>query len=252
MGWSYGFWKGKFYPEDSASTDYLRFYASRFNTVEVDNTFYRIPRVQTVEEWKQQTPARFTFSLKFPQKITHIKMLKNCQEETTVFLNHVEKLQEKLGVLLLQFPPLFRQQHFTLLKDYLQSLPKEHHYAVEVRNKSLLNEEVYSLLRSHNVALAWADAAKMPLVNEATADFLYVRWEGDRKTVNGTMGKTEADRINQIQAWAEKLKPVLDSETHVFGYFSKYYSGFPPSDVGELLRRLQPAYLAAEEDSACT
>jgi uncharacterized protein YecE (DUF72 family) len=238
MGWSYGFWKGGFYPQDLASKDFLTYYAERFNSVEVDNTFYKIPRTQTVIDWKQQAPTGFLFSLKFPQKITHIKMLKDCQDETRVFLEHVGLLEENLGVLLLQFPPMFRQEHFPLLAAYLKALPKEFRYAVEVRNKALLNEALFALLKERNVALALVDSAKMPLVTEKTADFVYVRWEGDRKIVTGTLGKPEADRTVQIQQWADKLKPLLERQLPVFGYFSKYYSGFPPSDVQKFLRQV--------------
>ena len=236
MGWSYSFWKPNFYPQDLTSKEFLAYYSKHLNTVEVDSTFYRIPRTETVTEWKQQTPNGFLFSLKFPQKITHIKMLKDTEEETRVFLERVDLLEEKLGVLLLQFPPMFRQEHFPLLKNYLATLPKGYRYAVEVRNKSLLNPELYSLLREHNVALAWVDAAKMPLAAEETADFIYVRWEGDRKTVTGTLGKIEIDRSEQIKAWAQKLQPLLKQGTPIFGYFSKYYSGFPTQDAVELIR----------------
>jgi len=239
MGWSYDFWKGSFYPATLAAKEFLACYAAQFRTVEVDSTFYRIPRIQTVNEWREQTPRDFLFSLKFPQVITHVKMLSDCEEETRVFLDRVSLLGEKLGALLLQFPPMFRQQHVPSLRDYLESLPDKHRYAVEVRNKSLLSESVYSLLRDHNVASAWVDTPKMPLSNELTADFAYVRWEGDRKTVTGTLGRTETDRTRDIQAWADRLKPLLDGGTEVFGYFSKYYSGYPPSDAKTLLEHLR-------------
>jgi len=239
MGWSYGFWKGGFYPENLKSRDFLSYYAKRFSSVEVDSTFYRIPTAKTIADWKQQTPDAFKFSLKFPAMITHIKMLKNCQEETRVFLDRLSELNEKLGVLLLQFPPIFRQQHLPLLAEYLKTLPKNRRYAIEVRNKSLLNEDVYALLRDSNVALAWVDAAKMPLITEATADFVYLRLEGDRKAVTGTFGKTEADRTGGIREWSAKLETLVNGGTDVFGYFSKYYSGFPPSDVAELIKATQ-------------
>jgi uncharacterized protein YecE (DUF72 family) len=241
MGWSYSFWKGSFYPKDVTAKDFLAFYARRLNSVEVDSTFYRIPRVETVEEWRSQTPEDFVFSLKFPQVITHVKMLKDCQVETKVFLDRVSLLGEKLGVLLLQFSPMFRQQHLPLLRDYLKTLPESHRYAVEVRNKSLLNDEVYALLRERRVALVWVDASKMPLMSEVTADFVYVRWEGDRKTVTGTLGNVEIDRKESLRAWAGKLKPLLDGGMEVFGYFSKYYSGFPTGDAGEILESLAEA-----------
>jgi uncharacterized protein YecE (DUF72 family) len=135
MGWSYVFWKGNFYPETLASKEFLAFYAKQFTTVEVDSTFYRIPRTQSVLEWKEQTPKGFLFSLKFPQVITHIKMLENCQEETGVFLERAGLLKEKLGALLLQFPYTFSSEHVQLLRDFLENLPKKHRYVVEVRNR---------------------------------------------------------------------------------------------------------------------
>ena len=235
MGWSYIFWKGSFYPKDLGPKDLLAYYAKQFNTVEVDSTFYRIPRAETVEEWKAQTPPGFMFSLKFPQKITHVKMLKDCQEETQVFLERANLLREKLGVLLLQFPPMFSQQHVPLLREYLKTLPATHRYVVEVRNKSLLNDDFYVLLRKHKVALAWVDTPKIPLANEVTSDFLYIRWEGNRKTVIGTLGRRETDRDGGIHEWADRLGHFLKSETLVFGYFSKYYSGFPPGDAHDFL-----------------
>jgi uncharacterized protein YecE (DUF72 family) len=168
-------------------------------------------------------------------------MLKDCERETQIFLDRADLLGNKLGALLLQFPPMFKQQHLPQLRDYLEALPKGQRYVVEVRNKSLLNESLYALLKEHGVALAWVDAAKMPQVNEVTADFVYLRWEGDKKTVMGTLGKTEIYRASSIQAWAEKLKPFLAKGSEVYGYFSKYYSGYPPSDVDMFLKKVNSA-----------
>jgi uncharacterized protein YecE (DUF72 family) len=239
MGWSYSFWKGGFYPKDVPSKDFLSYYAKHLNSVEVDSTFYRVPSEKTIIGWKKQTPMDFKFSVKFPAMITHIKMLKDSEKETRVFLDRVSLLEEKLGVLLLQFPPKFGERQLPLLADYLKSLPKGHRFAIEVRNRLLLNEQVNALLREDNVALAWIDSVKMPLVEEASADFGYLRWEGDRKTVTGTLGKTETNRSENIQAWAAKLKTLVSNGTEVFGYFSKYYSGFPPSDAAELISEMQ-------------
>jgi uncharacterized protein YecE (DUF72 family) len=235
MGWSYDFWKGNFYPESLASKEFLAYYAKQFNTVEVDSTFYRIPRTRSVTDWKMQTPEDFLFALKFPQVITHVKMLKACEEVTSVFLERVVLLEEKLGALLLQFPYAFGTEQFPLLRDFLATLPKNHRYVVEVRNRKLLNEGFYSVLRDNNVVLAWVDSPFMPQISEVTSDFIYVRWEGDRRRVKGTLGKIEVDKKPQIDAWAEKLKPFLEEGTEVFGYFSKYYSGYSPSDAKVLL-----------------
>jgi uncharacterized protein YecE (DUF72 family) len=234
IGWSYSFWKGPFYPAKTAPKDFLAYYAKQFNTVEVDSTFYRIPTQQTVQNWAMQTPQGFLFSLKFPQLITHVKMLRDCQNDTAAFLNRVDLLGGKLGCLLLQFPPNFAASHWQDLADYLRSLPKGHRYVVEVRNKSWLNSDFYSLLRGNGVALAWSETPMMAQIGEVTADFLYMRWEGDRKAVNGTLGKTETDKTADLQVWAKKLEPHLNRGMEVFGYFAKYYSGYPPHDIASM------------------
>ena len=234
IGWSYNFWKGTFYPQKTVAKDFLAFYSSCFDTVEVDNTFYRIPPSKTVTNWKNQTPDDFLFSLKFPRVITHIKMLKNCKAETQLFLERANLLGQKLGPLLLQFPPNFGVEHLPDLADFLNELPEPNRYVVEVRNKSLLNEEFYKLLRNKRAALALVDSPNMVTTKQVTTGFLYVRWEGDRKKVNGTLGKKEADRSEDLRVWAEKIKSYLNGDLQVYGYFGKYYSGFPPSDISLL------------------
>jgi uncharacterized protein YecE (DUF72 family) len=237
IGWSYIFWKGKFYPQRTLAKDYLAYYSTQFNTVEADSTFYRIPTTQTVISWKKQTPKNFQFSLKFPQVITHIKMLKDCQNETNVFLDRASLLEEKLGPLLLQFPPNFGIEHLPVLDAFLEKLPKHHRYVVEVRNNSWLNEEFYSCLKANKAALAWTDRPLMVQISEVTAAFLYFRWEGDRKKVNGTLGKIEADRAEDLKLVAGIIKPLVP-KMEVFGYFGKYFSGYPPSDVVNLQSNL--------------
>ncbi|HLN46057.1 MAG TPA: DUF72 domain-containing protein [Candidatus Sulfotelmatobacter sp.] len=238
MGWSYDFWKGSFYPENLSSNEFLAYYSSKFDTVEVDYTFYRIPRKETVINWKKQTSKVFLFSLKFPRTITHIKMLEDCEEETAVFLKRVELLEDKLGPLLLQFSPSFGIEHIPLLEKFLKNLPKKHHYVVEVRNKNLLGESLFSLLRSNNVALAWTDSVSMPTTTELSSNFIYIRWEGDRKKVNGTLGKIEIEKTNEIDEWTKTLKPFINKRITIFGYFSKYYSGNPTLDGQFLLYNL--------------
>ncbi len=235
MGWSYDFWKGSFYPEELDSSEFLTYFSKQFDTVEVDNTFYRIPREQTVLDWRNQTPAGFLFSLKFPQKITHIKMLRNAGEEAAVFLKHVGLLGEKLGPLLLQLPPNFKDDDFVFLGDFLGKLPNRYRYVVEVRNRAMLCPELFKILREHKVSLAWAESAVNPVITELIGGFIYVRWEGDRKKVNGTLGKTEVDNTADIKSWVSKLKPFFEKRIEVFGYFSKYYSGMPTSDAKQFL-----------------
>jgi uncharacterized protein YecE (DUF72 family) len=235
MGWSYDFWKGNFYPENLSSKEFLGYYAKQFCTVEVNSTFYRIPRKQSILDWKEQTPEGFCFSLKFPQVITHVRMLKDCQEEVSIFLERVNLLEDKLGILLLQFPYKFGVQQVTLLRDFLQNLPKTNRYAVEIRNRKLLNDNLFAVLRDNDVALVWVDSPFMPEISEVTSDFIYIRWEGDRRLVKGDLARNETNKVAKTKIWADKIKPFLEKQTEVFGYFSKYYSGYPPSDVEELL-----------------
>ena len=238
-GYSYKEWKGSFYPEGLPDKDMLHYYGERLNSVEINNTFYRIPNEKTVLNWKEQTTSSFIFSLKFPRKITHFKMLINSEEETAVFLKRASLLDKKLGPLLIQFPHNFSEEKLQNLKDFLENLPKKYHYAVEVRNKKLLTDKLFSILKENNVALVWADHPFMPLIEEVTADFLYIRWEGNRKEVNGTLGKTEIDISKIIKIWANKITPHIDKKKIVFGYFSKYLSGNPTKDAIELLNILR-------------
>jgi len=235
MGWSYGFWRGSFYPGDLPSPEFLGYYAKRFDTVEVNSTFYRVPSTQTIEGWKKQTDPDFVFSMKFPRAITHIKMLKDCREETRFFLDRVQPLGKKLGPLLLQFPSIFGSEHLSLLREFLENLPKGNRYVIEVRNRDILNESLYSVLRENNAVLAWVDSPVMPAIDTVTSDFLYVRWEGDRRKVKGIMGRKEADKSTELRSWADRLRLFSESNCAVFGYFSKYFSGDPVANVREFL-----------------
>jgi len=239
MGWSYDFWVGNLYSKEAKADEYLAEYARHFDSVEADSTFYRIPSEATVKKWFDQTPSEFIFSMKFPRIITHIKMLKDCQPETDAFIRHISGLNGKLGPLLLQFPYTFGKSQASSLGEFLANLPQKHRIAVEVRNKALLNYDFYSLLRQNEVALAWVDSPFMPKLEVTTADFSYIRWEGDRRKVNGLLGKTEIDRARDIEAWAGRIRLLLDDSMEVYGYFSKYYSGYPPNDASQLLRLLQ-------------
>jgi uncharacterized protein YecE (DUF72 family) len=235
MGWSYEFWKGDFYPEGTKAEEFLSVYAKHFDTVEANSTFYRIPYKETVENWRDRTPEGFIFSAKFPRKITHIKKLQDCQEELDVFIEHLSLLGDKLGPLLLQFSPQFKPESINILEDFLPHLPEGYRYAIEVRNKKWLEERFYSLLREHGIALVLMDHPWMPDMDTITADFTYIRWEGDRKKVKGDLGKIERDRSRDIKEWSGKVKGFLDDSVEVYGYFSKNYSGYPPGDVQRLL-----------------
>ena len=146
--WTGEGWVGSFYPAASQPQDFLALYARRFDTVEIDSTFYRIPAARTVEQWRERTPADFTFAAKVPQTITHEKMLVDAEQDLAAFLRVMDLLGDKLGPLLLQFPYFNRQKFRSLdfflerLEPFLARLPKDHRWVVEVRNRNWLSEKL--------------------------------------------------------------------------------------------------------------
>jgi uncharacterized protein YecE (DUF72 family) len=234
MGWSYNFWLNNFYPADTRTENFLKEYSRHFNTVEVNSSFYRVPSVSTLENWKNQTPKDFLFSLKVPKKITHEKM---SADYLDYFINNVIHLESKLGPLLFQFPPSFKPDMFDYLKDLVSVLPKKHKYALEVRNRSWFEDRFYSFLEENKIALVLGDSPWLHKIESVTAEFTYFRWEGNRNKIKGNTGRVEKDRRNDTKEWAEKIKTISD-RIEVFGYFSKYYSGHPPTDAKQLLEYL--------------
>ena len=231
MGWSYNFWLNNFYPADTKPENFLEEYSKHFNTVEVNSGFYRVPSVSTLENWKNQTAAGFLFSLKAPKKITHEKM---STDYLDYFLNNISVLGSKLGPILLQFPPSFKQDMFDYLKDLISVLPKKHRYALEIRNRSWFENRFYKFLEENKIALVLGDGPWLHKVEQVTGEFTYFRWEGNRNKIKGTTGKIEKERSKDINEWAKKIRTFPD-KTEMFGYFSKYYSGHPPTDAKQLL-----------------
>src|SRR5262249_30850616 len=156
-GYSYKEWKGNFYPADLAEAKMLRFYAERFSTVEINNTFYRMPAEKTLLNWAGQVPDGFAFVLKVPRRITHDKKLKNVGDDVAYLLKTSQALGSKRGPLLFQLPPFFRKD-LPGLRAFLDLLPKDGQAALEFRHQSWFDEEVFAALRECNAALCVADA----------------------------------------------------------------------------------------------
>ncbi len=178
-GYSYKEWQGVFYPEKIAAAKMLAFYAERLSSVEINNTFYRLPRASVLEQWRAQVPASFRFSIKASRRITHLKRLKEAQEETGYLLETLDALGASLGVVLFQLPPFLRKD-CERLASFLELVPPEVPATFEFRHPSWFDEEVYAVLRARNAALCLADAgddADAPRV--ATADWGYLRLRRD-------------------------------------------------------------------------
>ena len=174
-GYSYKEWKGYFYPEKIPPDEMLSFYATKLPSVEINNTFYRLPKREVIELWASQVPADFRFVIKASQKITHMKRLKGAADEAGYLMDIVGGLEKKLGVVFFQLPPNFKKD-IERLGAFLESLPRTAPIAFEFRHTTWFDDEVYALLRSHNVALCLADTdeeLEVPLV--CTADWGYMR-----------------------------------------------------------------------------
>ena len=245
--WSSEDWVGTFYPPGTPPADFLSEYARHFDTVEADSTYYRIPSPSMVKAWRARTPPGFIFAAKFPQVITHEKVLQDCREEVGEFLRTMELLEDRLGPLLLQFP-YFNKQAFARPEDFLDrlvpflaALPNTFSYAVEVRNKYWINARLLDALRAKRVALALIDHSWMTPVQQllskhdvVTAGFTYIRWLGDRKGIeakNQHWDRIIIDRENEMRTWIPLIRQLLQRGVRILGYFNNHYAGFAPGSI---------------------
>jgi uncharacterized protein YecE (DUF72 family) len=219
-------WPGAFYPKGMKSVDYLSYYSKRFDTVEVDSTFYRCPTIEAVSNWARQTPPGFVFSLKIPRTITHEKVLVDCEKEFEEFIGAAKVLREKLGPIVFQFPNFNKDsfsnpiQFFSRLKAFMKKLPRigGDKFAVEIRNKWWLTKRFTDLLKENNVALVLQDHSFMPSVERVfstidpiTAGFVYIRLLGDRKAIETkttVWNRVVEDKTASMNSWVEVCQMV--------------------------------------------
>jgi uncharacterized protein YecE (DUF72 family) len=254
-------WPGTFYPKGLPEGEYLTYYATKFDTVEIDSTFYRMPSLSTVKGWYSKTPKGFLFAAKVPQIITHEKVLRDCENELAQFLKVMDALGDKLGPLLFQFG-YFNKKVFIGVNDFLarvrpflKKLPKGQKVAVEIRNKNWLVPQFVETLRESGVALALIDQSWMPRptqwfekFNPITADFTYVRWLGDRKGIERqtkVWDKVVVDRHAELSEWAEILGKVHKRKIQIFAYANNHFAGYGPATV-EMFRELLRKQVATE------
>lgn len=203
-GYSYKEWKGPFYPEDMPDKEMLRFYGERFNTVEINNTFYRMPKPSVLEAWAGEVPAAFQFVLKASQRITHKERLKESADSIAYLLKVAAALHDRLGPILFQLPPFLRKDALRL-REFLALLPGGRRVAFEFRHQSWFDDETFDLLRERNAALCIAEAEndlQIPFVS--TADWGYLRL---RRTDYGEP---------ELQAWARRVRSQNWRDAFVF------------------------------------
>jgi uncharacterized protein YecE (DUF72 family) len=214
-GYNFPEWKGTFYPEKIKPANMLAYYAGRLSTVEINYTFYRMPNAKTVSGWSQAVPDRFTFVLKTPQRITHIARLKDIDDSLRYFTEIVRPLGPKLGPILVQLPPNFKQD-LARLKDFLTRFPADLRCAFEFRNATWFTDETYAALRAANAALCVADTDDGHTPLEATADFGYFRLRDE--------GYQPAD----LETWAGRVQTMGAGWGDAFVFFKHEESGEGP------------------------
>ncbi len=174
-GYSYKEWKGSFYPEDLPAKKMLSYYASRLPAVEINNTFYRLPQKSVLENWKEQVPEEFRFSVKASQRITHFKRLKDAESDTLYLIETAKALEDRLGVVLFQLPPNMKKD-LPRLKGFLDCLPGGTRASFEFRHQTWFDDDVLELLRGVNQALVVSDTDDLPVNHvDKTADWGYLR-----------------------------------------------------------------------------
>ena len=239
-----------FYP--NKNTNKLSFYSKIFRTAEVDSTFYAFPSKGIVAGWARYTPDGFVFSVKLPQTITHEKKLelgKGAEVDLLRFLGLIKPLiaAGKMGPLLIQLPPSFSYGNdFERLKEFLGAVPDDVRFAVEFRHPSWLREEVWSLLRSRNVANTIVDEPLLPPDTMVTADFAFVRWHGrgGRPWYNYRYSRAE------LAAWVPKVQEAMGKARETFGYFNNHFRGFAVENSLQMIGMLGESTPAQDEAGA--
>lgn len=263
--WSEPGWVGPFYPPGTKPADMLRVYATQFTTVEADTTYYRVPSPALVRGWREKTPAGFTLSAKFPRSIVHagegqhpdgarVLVPEHVGADLDRFLEVMRELGDRAGPLVLQFP-YFNRTAFTgpapflaRLGPFLERLPADFRYGVEVRNKAWIGAALLDLLRAHRVAFVLVDLVYMPhpadLAREhdlLTTDFAYARLIGDRQAVEARTKTFDAlvlDQGERLERWADLLASIAPRTRETFAYANNHYAGHGPATIRDLARRL--------------
>jgi uncharacterized protein YecE (DUF72 family) len=226
-GYVYRHWrKGVFYPAGLRARDELPFYATRFPTVELNNSFYRLPTAQMFLRWREATPPGFQFAVKASRYITHIKRLRNVQDELALFMERAVQLGAKLGPVLFQLPPN-QQADISRLSEFLALLSADHRWVLEFRHPSWHTREVYQLLSQHAVALCIPVGGGLHPDRITTAPFTYIRMHRGQEPKGGFTKE-------ELRSWALQVHGLSSTGKDVYLYFNNDWEGYAIRDAGSL------------------
>jgi len=231
-GWTYADWRGSFYPEDLKQKEFLRYYSRHFSTTEINYSFYHLPKTTTYQNWAALVPGDFLFAVKASRFITHIKRLEGVEEAWQTFLERAAVLEKRLGPILLQFPPSFKERmdllnHFLRLSGELTRA----RLAFEFRHASWFSPDVLEALHEFGAALVIAQSERYPQAPcVPTADFVYLRFHGP--------GQLFASRYSeaQLRPWAERIRGWLREGRTVYAYFNNDFHGHAIANARQLAR----------------
>jgi len=231
-GWSYAHWKKVFYPEGLKQRAWLEHYAQSFDTVELNASFYRVPKPEFFDSWRERTPAGFLFSVKCDRRITHWQKLEGVEALWEEFWSRASRLQEKLAVVLFQFPPQW-EKDVPRLAAFLRLLPAGLRAAFEFRHPSWFCEQAYAVLRKHEAALCRASAPDFPDADVVTASYCYLRMHG------GAARYASKYTDEELAPWAACLRGYLERGLDCYVYFNNDARGYAVENALTLKRMLR-------------
>jgi uncharacterized protein YecE (DUF72 family) len=230
-GWQYKHWRGYFYPPVLQQSGWLEFYAQRFNTVEVNNTFYRLPEASTFADWRRRVPRGFSFAVKASRYLTHMKKLKDPDEPLERLFSRAGRLGTQLGPILYQLPPRW-PVNLTRLEAFLRALPRRRQHVIEFREPAWYADDVFALLQNYRVALCLHDMAGSASGKLAVGPFVYVRFHGTQKYSGSYRHAT-------LDGWADWLTDRARAGFSVYAYFNNDVGGHAPRDAMRLRRLIE-------------
>jgi uncharacterized protein YecE (DUF72 family) len=246
-GWQYQHWRGDFYPAELPQSRWFSYYARTFDTVEINNSFYRLPPAETFAKWREQASVHFLYAVKASRFLTHMKKLKDPADPLARFFENARHLGPRLGPVLYQLPPRW-PLNLERFENFLRALPRGYRHTVEFREPSWYDERVYELMRRFDVALCLHDMQGSASGKMIVGPFVYVRFHFG---TNKYGGRYPDERLDD---WADWLADRVREGLHVFAYFNNDTGGHAPRDAVRLRQRLSErlsptATIAADADT---
>ena len=234
-GWQYSHWRGNFYPSELTQKNWLRYYSTYFDTVEVNSSFYRQPRASTFEKWKSEVPAGFTFSIKGNRFITHIKRLKDCKEPLKILFDSTNSLKLKTNnyhVILWQLPPSLKKDT-ERLRAFLELLPDSFRHAFEFRHETWEDDEVFEVIEreERKCAVVLQDWHEWPIFEDPVGKFVYVRFHGKDMLYSSNYSNYD------LEVWAKKMQEWKSKGLDVYAYFNNDALGYAAPNA-QILKKM--------------